>query len=176
MQRGQKHNMLHWKRHQKQRNNNRNRNWQKLLIFLQWRHNEHHGVWNHRKLHCLFCSGVHQGKYQSSASLPCVRGLPSQRASNAENVSMSKGHHHGPTMERLFWVSRVIRQPWDIGVRWLSSNVLTLKRMQPRFRDISSVALSDLNVSYIFVLYLFFFFTNALPANYWYLCNRYGIL
>ena len=62
----------------------------KIIISLQRRHNEHHGIstvfWN-------FCPGAHQRRHQSSLSLSLVRGIhrpsvaggfPSQRASNAE--------------------------------------------------------------------------------------------
>ena len=41
------------------------------------RHNERHGVSNHRHIDCLFtvCSGAYYRKYQSSASLDFVRGI-----------------------------------------------------------------------------------------------------
>ena len=43
---------------------------------------------------CLtVCSSAHQRKHQSSVSLAFVRGFPSQRASNAENVSICWRHH-----------------------------------------------------------------------------------
>ena len=63
------------------------------LASLQWRHNERDCASNHRRLDRLLnvCSGADQRKHQSSASLAFVRGIhrpPSQRASNAENVSI----------------------------------------------------------------------------------------
>ena len=44
-------------------------------------------------------SGADQRKHQSSASLAFVRGIPAQRASNAENVSIWWRHH---MMEKIF--------------------------------------------------------------------------
>ena len=69
---------------------------------LKWRHNEHHGVPNHRGLHCLLsCCFRRKSK---KASKLCVTGLceenspvtgafPAQRASGAENVSIWWRHH-----------------------------------------------------------------------------------
>ena len=63
---------------------------------LQWRHHERLGVSNHRQLNL---SGADQRKHQSSASLAFVRkstvtyGFQSQKASNAENVSIWWRHY-----------------------------------------------------------------------------------
>ena len=50
--------------------------WGKIWITsFQWRHNERHGVSNHRRLDCLFstvCSGGDQRKHQSSVSFDFV--------------------------------------------------------------------------------------------------------
>ena len=77
--------------------------WMSITISLQWRHNEHKGVSNHRNwtVCTVVCSGAHQRKHQSYASLALVRriqlwrGFSSQRASNAENVSIWWRHHTG---------------------------------------------------------------------------------
>ena len=69
------------------------------------RHNERDGVSNDRNLDCLFnpvCSGADQRKHQRSTPLAFVScegnssvtgKFPTQRASNAENVSILWGHH-----------------------------------------------------------------------------------
>ena len=69
---------------------------------LQWRHNEHTGVSNHRRLDCLLIRLLrHRSKKTSKL---CVTGLcegnpqvtggfPSQRAGNTENISISSRHH-----------------------------------------------------------------------------------
>ena len=64
---------------------------------LQWHHNEHPGVSNHRRLDCLFnCLFRLTSKKTSKPVLlafcegnpPVTGGFPSQRASNAETVSI----------------------------------------------------------------------------------------
>ena len=69
---------------------------------LQWLHNERSGVSNHRRLHCLLDRLFrHRAKKISKLRVaglcegnPSVTGwLPSQRASNAENVSIWWRHH-----------------------------------------------------------------------------------
>ena len=63
---------------------------------LQWRHNECDGVSYHLTIvYSTVYLGAYQRKHQSSASLAFVQGIhqwpvnsPSQRASNAENVSI----------------------------------------------------------------------------------------
>ena len=46
-------------------------------LSLQWRHNEHDGVSNHRRLDCLlnFFSGAYQREHQNSTPLAFVRGI-----------------------------------------------------------------------------------------------------
>ena len=74
-----------------------------------------------------FCSDADQRKHQSFASLALVRGIhrwlvvPSQRTSNAENVSIWWRHHAGSVMCKTF--------PWHDIIRifgWVSniSNVI----------------------------------------------------
>ena len=69
---------------------------------LQWRHNEHDGVWNHRRLGCLHnCLFRRRSKKISKFCVtdlcegnpPVTGGFPSQRVSNAENVSIRWRHH-----------------------------------------------------------------------------------
>ena len=72
-----------------------------VAITLQWRYNERDGVSNHQRLHCLLNRlFMLRSKHQSSASLAFVRGIPpvtggfpSQRASDAENVSIGWRHY-----------------------------------------------------------------------------------
>ena len=67
---------------------------------LQWRHNEHDGVSNHRRLDCLLnrlfrCRSKKTSKLSITGlcegNLPVTGGFPSQRASNI-NVSISWCH------------------------------------------------------------------------------------
>ena len=71
-------------------------------VSIWWRHNAL--KWRHTStlasqstVHSTVCSMVYvvspERKHQSSALLAFVWGIPSQRASNAENVSMSGRHH-----------------------------------------------------------------------------------
>ena len=74
----------------------------RVLVSLQWRHNERDGVSNHQSLDCLinrFCrrkskktsrlrvTGLCEGNPQVNSE------FPAQRASNAENVSIWWRHH-----------------------------------------------------------------------------------
>ena len=56
-------------------------------------------------VYATVCSGTDQRKHQSSASLAFVQGIhreyPTQRASNAENVSIW-WHHHDPAENRSY--------------------------------------------------------------------------
>ena len=56
---------------------------------------EHHGVWNHRQLNCLFNNSFRltSKKTRKRVSGPVTGEFPSQRASNAEGVSMSWCRH-----------------------------------------------------------------------------------
>ena len=67
----------------------------------QWRHNERNGVSNHQRLDCLLNRLVIRSKKTSKLRVtglcegnpPVTGGFPSQRASNAENVSIWWRHH-----------------------------------------------------------------------------------
>ena len=80
---------------------------------LQWRHNEHNGVANHRRLDCLF-NRLFRRRSKKTSKLR-VTGLcegnsqvtcefPAQMASNAENVSIW-WCHHGASANWLIIVS-----------------------------------------------------------------------
>ena len=69
---------------------------------LQWHHNEHDGVSNHQRLHCLLnCLFRRRSKKTSKLCIaglcegnPSVTsGFPSQRASNMQNISIWWRHH-----------------------------------------------------------------------------------
>ena len=77
---------------------------------LQWRHNERNGVENHQPHHCLL-NGLFRRRSKKTPKLgvtglcegnsPVTDEFPTQRASNAENVSIRWRHHeafpcHGP--------------------------------------------------------------------------------
>ena len=83
---------------------------------LQWRHNERDGVLNHRRLDCLD-SRLFRRKSQKTSKLrvtglcegnsPVTGEFPSQRASNAEHVSIWWGHH-GSTILLLTKVQLIL--------------------------------------------------------------------
>ena len=54
---------------------------------LQWRHNEHHGISNHRRFDCLRVTGLCEGNSSVSGD------FPAQRTDNAANVSIWWCHH-----------------------------------------------------------------------------------
>ena len=71
-------------------------------LTLRWRHNEHDGVSNHQRLHCLLKSLFRCRSKETSelrvtglcgGNSPEIGEFPAQRASNAENVSIWKRHH-----------------------------------------------------------------------------------
>ena len=69
---------------------------------LQWRHNECDGVSNHQPHNCLL-NGLFRSRSKKTSKLrvtglcagnsPVTGEFPAQRASNAENVSISWRHH-----------------------------------------------------------------------------------
>ena len=73
-----------------------------MVLSLQWRHNEGDGVWNHGCLDCLLNSLFRRRSKKTpklcayglcEGNPPVTGGFPSQRASNAENVSIWWRHH-----------------------------------------------------------------------------------
>ena len=73
---------------------------------LQWRYNEHEGVSNHQPHDCLLNRIFRRRSKKTSkfrvtglceGNSPVPGELPAQRASNAENVSISWRHHDQPT-------------------------------------------------------------------------------
>ena len=69
---------------------------------IQWRDNERDGISNHRHLDCLFnllsrCRSKKTSKFRviglCEGNAPVTGEFPSQRASNAENVSIWWRHH-----------------------------------------------------------------------------------
>ena len=71
---------------------------------IEWRHNERDGVSNHQLLDCLFNS-LFRRRWKKTPKLrvtghcvgnsPVTGGFPSQKPSNAENVSIWWYHHEG---------------------------------------------------------------------------------
>ena len=81
---------------------NRNRAQRNENIWLQWRHNERDGVSNHRRLDCLLnrlfrCWSKKTPKLRVTGlcerNSPVADESPAQRASSAENVSISWRNH-----------------------------------------------------------------------------------
>ena len=104
------------------------------LLSLQWRHNERDGVSNHRRLDCLL-KRFFQAQIEESIKAPRPRPLwgestvdrwfPSQRASNAENVSIWWRHHdHSWLLLPLLlaWTSCWTSSRVDITLTWLHCN------------------------------------------------------
>ena len=69
---------------------------------VQWHHNEYDGVSNHQCLHCLLNRLFRRRSKKASklrvtglceGNSPVTGGFPSQRASNAENISIWWLHH-----------------------------------------------------------------------------------
>ena len=69
---------------------------------LQWCHNERHGVLNHQHFACLLNRFFRRISNKTSkpritgllvGNPPVTRGFPSQRASDAENISIWWRHH-----------------------------------------------------------------------------------
>ena len=113
----------------------------RIIVPLRWRHNQHNGVPNHRRLDCLLGRLFKRRSKKTSklrvtglceGNSPVTGEFPAQRASNAENVSIwwrhhvlvwfSKGHFHilydfliGPgAIARLPQWQRHISEPVDI--------------------------------------------------------------
>ena len=72
------------------------------LNTFQWRHNEGDGISNHRRFHCLLnCWFRHRSKKTSKLRVtglcvgnsPVAGEFPTQKASNAQNVSIWWRHH-----------------------------------------------------------------------------------
>ena len=73
-----------------------------IFLSLQWRHNECYGVLNHRRLDCLLNHLFRRRKKKTSkfrvtglseGNPPVTRGFPSERASDAETISIRWRHH-----------------------------------------------------------------------------------
>ena len=91
--------------------------WVKLPHPLEWRHTEQHGVSSHRHLDCLlsFVQPFFQHINENTKARwhwplwgnpPLIGGFSSQRASNAENVSIS--WRHPVFLARDMWPSDTI--------------------------------------------------------------------
>ena len=89
--------------------------WSSLSDTSQWRHNERHGVSNHRRLDCLFNRlFMHRSKKLSKLRItglcegdsPVTGEFPTQMASNAENASISWRHHDPGDRTTLNRISR----------------------------------------------------------------------
>ena len=95
---------------------------------LQWRYNEHDGVSNHQHLECLpnhlFWHRSWHGKHQSAALLSFVRGIhpwfPSQRASNAENISIWWRHHGATIFMSMLDLAKISAIETDLHTNVLS--------------------------------------------------------
>ena len=88
-----------------------------MVKTLHWRHNEHDGISNHQRIGCFFkrlfrCRSKKISKLCVTgpweANPPVTSGFPSQRASNAENISI---------WWNAFQISRWVCNPWLSAVR-----------------------------------------------------------
>ena len=89
-----------------------------LIVSLQWRHNEHHGISNPQHIDCLFNHLFRRTRKKTSKlrvtglceAYPLMTGgFPSQRASNMENISIWWRHH---VAQKLQKVAHVLKQCW----------------------------------------------------------------
>ena len=88
----------------------------KVIIPLQWYHNECNGVSNHWRLNGLLnrlfrCWSKKTSKFcitgLCEGNSPVTSEFPSQRASNTENVSI-RWHHHSTMMQhQMLWCHRI---------------------------------------------------------------------
>ena len=74
---------------------NPNSSWPSGIPF-EWHHSECHGIWNHQHLIENIKVPRH---WLLRGNPPVTDGFPSQRASNAENVSTWWHHHAGSSLE-----------------------------------------------------------------------------
>ena len=93
--------------------------------YSEWRHNKRDGVSNHRRLDCLR-GRLFRHRSKKIAKL-CVTGLcernppvtggsPSQRASNAENVSTWWRHHDSPVPKHNWvWTMCIFRRTYYVS-------------------------------------------------------------
>ena len=95
---------------------------QTIEITLLWRHNGCYGVWNHQPQDCLpnrlfRCSWKKTSKLRitglCAGNSPVTGELPTQRASNAENVSIWWRHHVHTLIAsmHLWWMHKC---DWEI--------------------------------------------------------------
>ena len=109
---------------------------------LQWRHNEHDGVSNHQPHDCLL-NRLFRGRSKKTSKLgvtclsagnsPETGDSPTQRSSNAENVSIW-WRHHGFREDQLIWYAgaegKTILPPGTCYLKFWLFNLLTLCSMQ----------------------------------------------
>ena len=117
--------------------------WIYFIVFhvesLQWRHNGVDGVSNHRRLDCLFnrllrCRSNKTSKLCVTGfcqgNPPVTGGLPSQRASDAENVSIWWRRHdealfhqlwHAPKEQKKFTINENTCRN-EIWYKWCGEN------------------------------------------------------
>ena len=93
------------------------------VIVWQWRHKEHDGVSNHQAYDC-FLNRLFSRRSKKTWKLrvtglceensPVTGEFPTQRASNAENVSFWWRHY-----EVFGRIIHVVAAPWDLSYWWL---------------------------------------------------------
>ena len=83
------------------------------LVALQWRHNEHDGVSNHRRLHCFLNCWFRRWSKETSklrvtglceGNSPLPREFPAQKTSNAVSVPIWWRHHRNTRANRRWWI------------------------------------------------------------------------
>ena len=98
---------------------------------LRWRNNERDGVSNHRRLDCLLncffrCRSKTTSKLRVTGVCggnPSVTGgFLSQRASNAENVSIWWRHHDKRRIYKHRKETHMINMAWQVCRKWVNSD------------------------------------------------------
>ena len=111
---------------------------------LRWRHDEHHGASNHRRLDCLLKRLFRRRSKKTSnfyvaglceGNPPVTSGFSSERASNAKNVSIWWRHHDRNGMLPGVW-----SRQWLPGIMYRSDCCWTLLWIQSvNYLELSSL-------------------------------------
>ena len=107
-----------------------------ILITLRWRHNEHDGISNHQPHDCLLNRLFRRRSKKTSklrvtglceGNSPVTGEFPSQRASDAENVSIW-WRHHDESVFTWRWGMMNCMLDRDILINWYHACYWVLNR------------------------------------------------
>ena len=104
---------------------------------LQWRHNEHDGISNHRHLQCLLNYWFRPRSNKTpklrvtglcAENSPVTSECPAQKASNVENVPISWRHHGNRAADGLVYTVSDVQNTRGYS----SANQINIIYLQPR--------------------------------------------